>query len=128
MRWMTLILGMLLLAGCGGAKNPRHQAAGGVTGDFAPVPDPPRVGLDSGFVVTLSQNGAPLTGAQVSIATFFRGLNQTGPTGTFNETAPGRYEATGLTTGMNGKWEAEVVVSRSNQPDVKLTFPFTVAK
>jgi hypothetical protein len=131
MKRAAALLALLLAAGgCGGKKdeNPRVRTTGGIQGQFAPNPDPPRVGLDSGFAVTLTQNGAPVTGANVNFAFFFKSMNQAGPTAVGSETSPGRYEASGVTTGMNGKWEAEVTVSRSNQPDVKLTFPFTVAR
>ena len=125
----TVLLGLVLLAGCGGGGgDPRVKSSGGLQAQFAPVPDPPRTGHDSGFVVTLTQNGSPVGGAVVNIATFFKGLNQTGPVATCRETMPGRYEATEVSTGMGGKWEAEVSVSRPNQPDAKFTFPFEVAK
>jgi hypothetical protein len=86
------------------------------------------VGHDSGFAVTLAEKGAPVTGATVNMAFFYRTLNQTGPTATCAEAAPGRYEASEVSTGMNGQWEAEVTVTRANQPDVRFTFPFHVAK
>ena len=129
MRTLTFVLlGLLLAAGCGGRGDPRLQSSGGLQAQCTPVPDPPRTGHDSGFVITLTQNGAPVQEAGVVIATFFKGLNQTGPVATCRETTPGRYEATEVSTGMGGKWEAEVTVSRSNQPNVKFTFPFEVGK
>lgn len=119
-----------LMIGCGGKKagDSRTQTVAGVTGRFAPTPDPPSVGLDSNFTVALSESGKPLTGMTVNFALFFRSLNQTGPTGTAFESSRGEYTITGLTTGMNGKWEAEVTASRSDRPDVKFTFPFSVSK
>jgi hypothetical protein len=123
---------VLLIAGCGGHARDgaagRTQTSGTLTAQFIPVPDPPRVGHDSSFAVTLTENGQPAAGARINLAFFYRSLNQTGPTATCTETAPGRYEASEVSTGMNGRWEAEAVISRANQPDVKLTFPFSVAK
>jgi hypothetical protein len=62
------------------------------------------------------------------IALPFSTLNQQGPTGTLASTTPGRYEVHDLSTGMNGRWEAEVTVARANLPDAKFTFPFTVVQ
>jgi hypothetical protein len=125
----SILVLALLVPGCGGKPaDPRVQTVSGMTAQFAPVPDPPHVGHDSGFTVALAENGAPVQGARVQIATFFKGLNQTGPAGPMMEAGPGRYQASELSTGMNGKWEAVVTVSRANQPDAQFKFPFTVAK
>jgi YtkA-like protein len=124
-----LCLALLLVTGCGGkGGDPRVRTSGGLTAQFAPVPDPPRVGHDSSFAVALTENNAPVTGATVNLALFYRSLNQTGPTATCSETSPGRYEAADLSTGMNGNWEAEVTVARPGKPEARFTFPFTVAK
>jgi len=127
------LVGFLLLfsaPGCGGKKagDPRTRTSGSLTAHFTPEPNPPHVGHDSGFAFTLTEGGNPVAGASVQLATFFKGLNQTGPTATMFESAPGRYEARDLSTGMNGRWEAVVTVSRPNQPDARFTFPFHVAK
>jgi len=127
---LAALLVVTLVCGCGGgnALPPGTAKSGSLTGQLTTSPTPARVGLDTIFVVTLSDGGAPVTGANVNIALFFRGLNQTGPTSPCSPTAPGRYETPGLVTGMAGKWEAEVTVSRPNHPDARLTLSFNVAR
>ena len=119
----------LLSAGCGGGKSEsRTQKVGALTAVFLPTPDPPSVGRDSGFSLTLTEGGAPVSGARVHMEFNFIGLNQEGPRIDAAETAPGQYTANEVSTGMGGKWEAAVTISRSNQPDAKFTFPFHVHK
>ena len=131
MRALEMILVGIVLAGCGRSSSlgdSRTRTVGSLTAQLTPEPDPPRVGHDSGFVVTVAENGSPVSGAAVRMDTAFTGLNQTGPSAVLTETSPGRYEAREVSTGMNGKWEATVTITRINQPDVQLTFPFTVGK
>ena len=129
MRRLLLILALFLLAGCGGKPaDPLTKASGSLTAKLATDPKPPRVGHDNNFTVTLTENGAPVTRAQVEIALFFRALNQEGPKAPCIEGDPGSYSAAELSTGMNGSWEAEVKVQREGQPDANFTFPFRVAR
>src|SRR3954453_22709145 len=110
-RVSALLFAALLLAGCGGSKaDSRVQKAGTVQAQFAPVPDPPHVGHDSGFTVTLTDNGQPVTGAKVHIQLLFKSFNQTGPSADMTEPAPGLYQGQELSTGMAGLWEADVTV------------------
>lgn len=126
---VTILLGCLALAGCGGKQgDERTQASGGLTAQFAPVPDPPQVGHDSAFAVTLAEGGQPVRGASVQAQFVFKGLNQQGPSASFIEASPGRYEANEVSTGMNGKWEAQVTITRAGKPAAQFTFPFAVAK
>jgi len=129
-RRLLAALALPAVAGCAGPKkgSDRIQEAGTLTGTLVPSPDPPRVGLDTDFGVILTDRGTPVIGAQVAIALFFRSMNQAGPTAVCTAVAPGRYLASALTTGMNGRWEAVVTISRPSQPDAQLTFPFLVAK
>lgn len=130
----SVLLGVsaaVLLVGCGGKEkgtDARVRSVGALHARLETNPDPPRVGHDSGFAVILTENNAPVTGARVNLALFYKSMNQPGPTASCTETAPGRYEATELSTGMNGKWEAAVTVSRQSQPDARLDIPFSVAK
>ena len=131
MRYASLLVaGLLLAAGCGGKKDsdPTTRKSGTLTAHLTPNPDPPSVGHDAGFILTLSQNGQPVSAARVGIALFYKNLNQTGPTNIFSEEAPGTYRVRELSLGMGGRWDAEVTVSRDSQPDVKLIFPFTTSK
>jgi hypothetical protein len=125
-----LAMAVLLMAGCGGGKpdNPRVRTSGSLTGQLAFTPDPPVVGHDNSFTVTLTENGAPVTGATVNLALFFKGLSKDGPSATCTQSAPGQYEARDLSAPMGGAWEATVTVARPNQPDAKLVYPFTVAR
>ncbi len=125
------LLAVVLTAGCGGKEkgtDERVRSVGVLQARLETNPDPPRVGHDSGFAVILTENNAPITGARVNLALFYKSMNQPGPTASCTETAPGRYEANELSTGMNGKWEAAVTVSRQSQPDARFDIPFSVAK
>jgi hypothetical protein len=130
MRFMVSCLAALLvLAGCGGkGSSGGGPGAGGVQAQM--TTDPPKLGVghDSSFSFTLTEGGAPVAGARVFVALGFKGLNKEGPTGFCTEAAPGRYEIRDLSTGMNGRWEAALTVSRANQPDVHLKLPFLVHK
>ena len=132
--WMLSIVAVaavgLQLAGCRGADkvDPRLAKVGTLEGRLVPMPDPPHVGHDSGFAVVLTDGGRPLTGARVVIALFFKTMNQAGPTAPCQEVSPGRYEALELSTGMAGKWEAQLAVSRTAQPDAQLKFTFQVER
>jgi len=128
LRGVIALCVLALATGCKPAEKPRTQTNAGVTATFAAQPDPPRVGHDSNFSLTLTEGGAPLAGARVNFAFFFRGLNQTGPTAVGHESSPGFYEAREVSTGMGGKWEVEVVVTRPAGGQAQFTFPFTVSK
>ena len=69
MRFVCAILLCLpLLAGCGAhaaSGAPHTQTVDGITVQLTPIPDPPHVGHDTDFAVTVSQGGAPLAGAGV---------------------------------------------------------------
>jgi hypothetical protein len=125
-----LVVAALLLAalpGCGGEKPaPREQTLQGLQARFGSRPDPPAVGHDNTFTLALAERGQPLSGARVTGRFFFKGLNREGPTASFLERAPGTYEAPEVSTGMKGKWEATITVSRDAQPDATFVFPFTV--
>jgi hypothetical protein len=127
-RFLFLAVILLALPGCRPAPEPRTLTDAGVTAVFGMTPEPPRVGHDSGFSVTLTEGGRPVTGATVNFAFFFRGLNQTGPTAVGTEASPGVYEAREISTGMGGKWEAEIAVTRPAGAPARFTFPFTVSK
>ena len=116
-----------LLAGCSHAP-PGNATSGSVKGTLSSVPSPPVVGHDNTFSVTLTDGAQKVTGAQVGLAFFFTGLNQTGPTATCTETAPGVYTAREISTGMAGAWKVEVTVNRPGHPPVALTLPFRVAQ
>lgn len=116
-----------LLAGCSHAPT-GSATSGSVKATLSSVPSPPVVGHDNTFSVTVTDGAQKVTGAQVGLAFFFKGLNQTGPTATCTETAPGVYTAREISAGMAGAWEVEVMVSRPGHPPVKLTLPFRVAQ
>jgi hypothetical protein len=122
---------VLVLAGCasGKAKGPSNsQSVGALSARFSTDPTPPRVGHDSSFAVALTESGQPVPGAVVLMDLSFKSLDQKGPSGSCTEVSPGHYEVRDLSTGMNGRWEAAVTVSRGNLPDAKFNFPFFVHK
>ena len=119
---------LLVCAGCGGGKHGSGSAAGGLTAVLTTDPATLSVGHDSSFIFNLTEKGTPVSGAKVFVQLLFKGLNQEGPNGTCTEAGPGRYEIRDLSTGMNGRWEAALTVTRANQPDVHLTRPFLVHK
>ena len=130
----VLLATWLGVAGCGGAKepDPHTQTTNGIQADFGAQPDPPTVGHDNTFVLTLSRSGQPVTGEVVNVQFLFKGLNKEGPAAVCSESQPGRYEAREISTGMGGKWEAVYTLSRSSpgaaapQTDAQFTFPFDV--
>src|SRR5947209_8383373 len=109
-RACLLLCVALLLAGCASAPAGGPQKIGTLTVEFHPDPDPPHAGLDTNFIVPLKDASGPVSGATVHVQLYFKGLNQTGPSGDAAEKSPGRYETGPLVTGMGGKWEAEVTV------------------
>jgi hypothetical protein len=130
LRLLPLLLVLALPGGCrgGATSDPGAASSGSLEAQFTPMPNPPTVGHDSAFAVTLTDSGVPVSGASVHLALFFKSMNQAGPDAMCSEVAPGRYEATGLSTGMHGRWEAEVSVTRAGQPDARFNFPFSVAR
>lgn len=129
--YVPLLALVSVLAGCAGgkAKEPANtRTVGALSARLTTDPDPPQVGHDSSFALTLNESGQPVTGATVVLDLSFKSLDQKGPSGSCTETSPGHYEVRDLSTGMNGRWEAAVTVSRGNLPDAKFTFPFFVHK
>jgi hypothetical protein len=119
---------ILLLMGCGGEKETLAAKSGTMTAQLSSSPSPPASGHDSSFTVSLTDNGSPLTGAQVRMEFFFLGLNQEGPKVPATETTPGQYTANEVSIGMGGKWKVDVFVTRAGSPEVKLTIPFHASK
>ncbi len=128
-RLMAVCLAGAVLVGCGGPKeDPRNQTRDGVTMQFSTTPSPPKVGLDTDFALNLTEGGQPLQRATVGMVTEYRSMHQPGPSAIMDEISPGRYEAPGLTTGMNGSWVAKFTVRRRGKEDIKYEVPFSVAK
>ena len=126
---VTALASVWLVTGCGGGEKDTMSATSGtLTAQLSSNPSPPKSGHDSSFTVTLSDNGTPLTGAQVRTEFFFLGLNQEGPKLPATETAPGQYTVNEVSIGMGGKWKVDVYVARGGQPEVKLSIPFKAGK
>ena len=133
-RRAAVLLLSIVLAGCRAhsgtatAQASATQKAGPFTLQFRPEPDPPRVGLDSGFVLSISDASGPVTGASVSLQLVCTSFHQQGPLALATESTgwPGRYEAQGVTTGVAGNWAAEVTVRDARRGTATATFPFTV--
>lgn len=133
-RCAALLLLSIVLAGCkthpisAGTQGLGAQTAGPFTIQFRPEPDPPRVGLDSGFVLSITDASGPVTGASVSIQLVCTSFHQQGPLALATESTgwPGRYEAQGVTTGVAGNWAAAVTVRDARRGTATATFPFTV--
>jgi len=117
------------LAGCGKPPTPAGaQKAGPYTIQFRTEPDPPHVGLDTAFVVAVTDAGGPVGGASVNLQLTCRTYNQKGPEAPAIESPgwPGHYEARGMTTGVAGQWAAEVTVNDPRKGMASATFPFAV--
>jgi len=133
-RFAALLIVSIVLTGCKahsgtqGGESSSTQKAGPFTIEFRPQPDPPRVGLDSGFVLSISDASGPVTGASVSLQLVCTSFHQQGPLALATESTgwPGRYEAQGVTTGVAGNWTAEVTVRDARRGTVTATFPFSV--
>jgi hypothetical protein len=125
---LVALSSILMLVGCGGEKDTLSAKSGSLTAQLSSNPTPPASGHDSSFTVALTDNGQPLTGAQVRMEFFFLGLNQEGPKLPATESAPGQYTANEVSIGMGGKWKVDVFVTRAGSSELKLTIPFHASK
>ncbi len=116
------------VSGCGGEKETLSAKSGSLAAQLSSSPSPPKSGHDSAFTVALTDNGQPVTGAQVRMEFFFVGLNQEGPKLPAAETAPGQYTANEVSIGMGGKWKVDVFVTRAGSSELKLSIPFRAGK
>lgn len=126
----TLLLLLPAVTGCRGSVNgdPLTQRSGAMVARLDPEPNPPPVGLDTNFVLTVTENGKPVSAEGSEIALYCISMKQEGPRATGVSTQPGRYEFTGLTTGAPGKWQALVSLTWQGRPPAQFRFPFHVGR
>lgn len=125
-RITTIILALLAAALAGCAVAPAVAVQGDIRVALTTEPAPPLAGRDTVVVLTISEAGAPLTGATVALRRSMPGMEHPGD----QELAPaeelggGRYRAT-LSFSMGGRWDVAAVVERPGG-DSTLVVPLDV--
>lgn len=92
--------------------------------DVQPDPDPPKV-EGTTFVVTVTEDGEPVTDARVRIAMEMDRHAHEGVDGQGDETEPGRYEVP-VTFVMRGQWSGNVSVIAGEAPEVRESVSYQV--
>lgn len=117
-KMLPLFIVLLLLAGCGRIQNERVTGAGtgtvGVVMDVnVEMDDSPRVGEEAQVLITLTQDGAPVSGATLTVEGNMTHAGMEPLILEARESEPGRYRAP-LTWTMGGAW---IVTVRGTLPD-----------
>lgn len=113
-------------AGAAAAMNaPQGQA----TLDYSSDPSPPRTGSNAFRVKLASADGAPITGAEVTLTFFMPAMPAMGMAAmrtvtTLHEKAGGIYEGTG-DVDMGGTWQVTVLATKAGQTVVQKQFSVT---
>jgi len=76
-------------------------------------------------VLTVTRDGAPLTGARVCFNAEMKGMPAMAVSDEGREVAPGRYEVS-VTLGMRGDWTSVVLVEHDGRPRVAVPLDFRV--
>ncbi len=128
---MNLAMAVVLAAagvavGCGGGNQ--QASAEGVEVTLTSEPDPPRMG-ENAFIVTVRENGEPITDATVAVE-FFMAAMPSMNMAEMRNTIPlthdsaGRYRGTGSVM-MSGTWDVTVRVTRGGQEIAASRVPVT---
>jgi len=108
MKWIALLLCLpLALAACGSEDDPSD--AGTLAIEAHVEPDPPRVGTNTLHLTIHDADGAPVTGAAVSVEALMpaHGHGSTEKP-VITEQGGGAYTAAPLTLQMPGRWEVTI--------------------
>lgn len=89
-----------------------------------PDPDPPKI-EGTTFVVAVTEDGEPVTGAEVSVSLDMTEHSHSGVSDEAEETEPGRYEAR-LTFPMRGKWAGSARVQAGDASEVTESISYGV--
>lgn len=90
-----------------------------------PRPNPPRA-EGTNFVIAVTHDGRPVTGAQVCMTADMVGMAHEGAAVNAEEVSAGRYEISGMTFVMRGPWSGSVVVQERGKEPVALPVSFEV--
>jgi Cu(I)/Ag(I) efflux system membrane fusion protein/cobalt-zinc-cadmium efflux system membrane fusion protein len=102
-----------------GAAASMNAPAGQITIDYSSTPSPPRAGNDVFRVKLTGSDGAPVTGAQVTVTYFMAAMPAMGmaamrTVATLNDKGGGIYEGPGQVQ-MGGTWQVTVLATKGGQ-------------
>ncbi len=104
---------------CGrGTADPSYRV------NIEPDPDPPKA-EGTIFNLIVSQNGEPVTGAQVCLRADMPDMQHRGVFTVAKDASAGRYEAT-LEFSMTGSWTGSVTIAQPGKPAVSVPVGFEV--
>ena len=102
-----------------GAAAAMNAPTGQITIDYSTTPSPPRAGNDTFRVKLTGADGAPVTGAQVTVTYFMAAMPAMGmaamrTVATLNDKGGGMYEGPGQVQ-MGGTWQVTVLATKGGQ-------------
>ena len=102
-----------------GAAAAMNSPGGQIAVDYSSTPSPPRAGSNNFRVKLTAPDGAPITGAQVTVTYFMAAMPAMGmaamrTVATLNDKGGGVYEGPGQVE-MGGSWQVTVVASKNGQ-------------
>ncbi|HVW86218.1 MAG TPA: efflux RND transporter periplasmic adaptor subunit, partial [Bryobacteraceae bacterium] len=106
-------------AGAAAAMNTPNAPAVQISMDYSSTPSPPRAGNNVFRVKLTGANGAPVTGAQVTVTYFMAAMPAMGmaamrTVATLNDKGGGMYEGPGQVQ-MGGTWQVTVLATKDGQ-------------
>lgn len=108
-------------AACGrGAPDDSYEV------DLVANPNPPRP-EGTNFVLTVRNDGRPVTGAKVCLKSDMPDMQHPGLTSIAKESPGGRYEVR-IQFSMGGSWETSVVIAEPDKPAVSVPLTIEVAQ
>lgn len=124
MKTILFCLICLAVIGCGKPSSGTGQAAGPFEISLTTNPQPPAAGSVE-LIAKVMKNGAPVSDAQVSVATSMTSMSMPGGSATLQAVSgqPGEYS--GSVNLMGGGWQVEVTAS-SGSDTGKATFNLDV--
>jgi hypothetical protein len=114
---VIVVMAALAVASCGGGQE-NTGGGQGVEIAFASQPDPPTT-EENTFAATVTQNGVPVTDAEVAVE-FYMPAMPSMNMAEMRNSVPLKHESGGRYTGagrmmMAGRWDATVTVTRGGQ-------------